>query len=310
MRRIGTGAVMLSAGVVIGAVVSGGLSSGAGSTASAASPAPSASPTPTGTASTTPEATGSGTVADQSGTGTGTAEGTPGVTVTRSYSAADLAAAADAAARATSTYSAAEGSSVGFQGQTLPDLTVVPPTRTDGALKLTVGLGDSITYRTGSWFRRVCGAGVIYSCRDAGVRGDTTTGMLERLQTDVLDLEPDAVTIMAGTNDMLYGYSTVKSMRNIDELVTRVQASGATVVLCTISPRNATPKQALALNVAIRKYAKNHKVALLDVYPLLGNANGTFKKGLTNDGVHPNVKGMKLMADLAERKLPRLIGAS
>ncbi|GLY27484.1 hypothetical protein Kisp02_08490 [Kineosporia sp. NBRC 101731] len=237
----------------------------------------------------------------------------PSASVSADSSAED-AAAARAQARRKAAVQAAEGATttesggtVTYGGQVVPDLIVAPPEKTDGALRLTVGLGDSITYRSGSWFRRVCGSGVINTCRDSGIRGDTTAGMLSRLQTDVLDLNPDAVTVMAGTNDMLYGFTTAQSIRNIGEIVTQIKDSGATVVLCTIAPRNATPGEAMALNKAIRKYAKKHHVALFDIAPLLSTWNGRFKAGLTDDGVHPNARGMKLVADYAEQRLPALI---
>ncbi|GAB6899390.1 hypothetical protein JCM9957A_24800 [Kineosporia succinea] len=240
------------------------------------------------------------------------ADAVPGAGVTsdvtgKTYSAAQSEAAEKAAGSATTTES---GGIVTYRGQALSDLTVVPPERTDGVLRLTVGLGDSITYRQGSWFRRVCGSGVIHTCRDSGIRGDTTEGMVKRLQTDVLDLHPEVVTVMAGTNDMLHDMTTAQSMRNIHRIVTRIQDSGSIVVLCTIAPRNATPKQAAALNKAIRAYARNHDVPLLDTYPLLAAWNGRFKAGLSNDGVHPNTRGMKLMADFAETNLPRLIASA
>jgi lysophospholipase L1-like esterase len=197
---------------------------------------------------------------------------------------------------------------VTFGGQSLPDLSVVPPSRTNGALELTVGLGDSITWRPGSWFRRVCGAGVLATCRDAGIRGDSTAGMVARLDTDVLALHPDVVTVMAGTNDLLIDFDAKQTMRNLNEIVSRTRTSGAKVVLCTIPPRNRTPTEVLVLNAAIRKYADTHGVALLDLYPLLGTRAGTFRKGLTHDGVHPNATGMRKMAGYAEQKLPGLIG--
>ncbi len=274
MRRIGSGAALLSAGVAVGVVVGGGLP--LGSSAAVASPSVTVAPTP---------------AVVESLAGTTAAAGEP-------------------ARRAAEAATSLERGAISFGGHGLPDLLVSPPERTDGRLLLTVGLGDSITYRVGSWFRRVCGAGVLSTCRDAGIRGDTTAGMLERLETDVLALNPQVVTIMAGTNDMNYGTSTAETMSNLDQLVTRVSDSGAQVVLCTIAPRHRTPKEALALNTAIRKYAKANRVALLDTYTVLGTANGRFKKGLTKDGVHPNAAGMAAMAAYAETRLPALIGGT
>ncbi|MCD5309302.1 SGNH/GDSL hydrolase family protein [Kineosporia babensis] len=305
MRRLGSGAVLLSAGVAVGVVVSGGFPAGNGSAAVAAPPAVTiTSPAPATPAASEPGFSSAEAAPTQTGTGTIPAEATPGETL-EGTTAAIGEKARQAAERAASTDSGV----ITFGGQSLPDLIVAPPERTDGPLRLTVGLGDSITYRAGSWFRRVCGAGVLHTCRDAGIRGDTTAGMLERLDTDVLALKPQVVTVMAGTNDMNYGTSTAETMSNLDQLVTRIADSGAQVVLCTVAPRHRTPKQALALNTAIRKYAKAHRVPLLDTYTVLGTAQGRFKKGLTKDGVHPNAAGMAAMATYAEARLPKLLAA-
>ena len=66
-------------------------------------------------------------------------------------------------------------------------------------------------------------------------------------------------------------------------------------------------RQARSSPSAIRKYARDNQVALLDPYRAVGTAEGRFKRGLTRDGVHPNAKGMKAMADYAEPRLRRLL---
>jgi lysophospholipase L1-like esterase len=172
---------------------------------------------------------------------------------------------------------------------------------------ITVGLGDSITFLPGSWFRRTCGSGVLLTCQDAGIRGDTTTGMLARLDRDVLAAHPTIVTIMGGTNDLREKATAASIVGRLNQIIERVNAAGATVVLCTVPPRNRYARAALALNTAIRAYAKAHRVPVLDMYSIVGTKHGKYRAGMTTDGIHPNALAAAKMEAFAEKRLPKLI---
>ena len=62
-----------------------------------------------------------------------------------------------------------------------------------------VFLGDSITQGWGAKFRDQFPG---MKLANRGIGGDTTRGMLIRLQEDVLSLTPSAIVILAGTNDI------------------------------------------------------------------------------------------------------------
>ncbi|HRX82839.1 MAG TPA: GDSL-type esterase/lipase family protein, partial [Pirellulaceae bacterium] len=65
-----------------------------------------------------------------------------------------------------------------------------------------VFLGDSITQGWGPEFR---GQFAGMKLANRGIGGDTTRGMLIRLQQDVLSLNPKAVVLLMGTNDLEIG---------------------------------------------------------------------------------------------------------
>lgn len=181
----------------------------------------------------------------------------------------------------------------------------------DPSLPVTVGFGDSITVYPKSWFRQVCAAGVVlHNCLNAGIRGNTTTQMLARLDSDVLSYQPTIVTVMGGTNDLQHRESTKSIVHRLDLIIERVRASGAKTVLCTVPPRDGYGKQVLALNVAIRQYAARNDVPLLDFYSLLGTKTGVYKRGLTADGIHPNLRAENLMTARARQQLPALLDPS
>lgn len=74
---------------------------------------------------------------------------------------------------------------------------------------------------------------------NTGVSGNTTLNLLERLNTDVLQQQPDLVILMVGTNDMLNSKKMIsyKSYEiNLRELVNKIQASGTKILLLSPPP--------------------------------------------------------------------------
>ena len=66
---------------------------------------------------------------------------------------------------------------------------------------------------------------------NAGLPGDTTAGALARLEQDVLARSPRIVLITIGGNDLTHGVDREVFSRNLQTIVTRIQAAGALVVV-------------------------------------------------------------------------------
>ena len=98
--------------------------------------------------------------------------------------------------------------------------------------------GDSLTEGVGagsgedypSILSRQLGSPVI----NAGVRGDTTAAALARLDGEVLTKNPRLVIVLLGGNDFLRQQPRGETRRNLEEIVHRVQAQGAMVVIAGI----------------------------------------------------------------------------
>jgi lysophospholipase L1-like esterase len=189
-----------------------------------------------------------------------------------------------------------------------PPATSVPVPTFNPQLPVTVGFGDSITYRPNSYFRQVCDDGVVVeNCLNAGIPGNTTSQMLARMDTDVLSYKPAIVIVMGGTNDLKHRVRTATIVRHLDTIIDQAREAGAVTVLCTVPPRDHYGNRVLALNKAIRKYAAKNKVPLLDFYSQLGNRKGEYKSGMSVDGTHPSRRGADRMTALAEAQLPGLL---
>lgn len=179
-----------------------------------------------------------------------------------------------------------------------------------------VFLGDSIT---DSWDNPSNGGffpGKPYI--DRGISGQTTPQMLIRFRRDVIELNPKVVLILAGTNDLAgnTGPTTLSAIEdNLTSMAELANVSGIKVVLSSLLPVSdyelrdgkqiiqtvrRPPSQIRDLNRWIKEYASQHHLVYLDYYSAMVDEKGFLKDELSDDGLHPNVKGYEVMNPLAE----------
>ena len=152
-----------------------------------------------------------------------------------------------------------------------------------------------------------------------GIGGQTTPQMLIRFKPDVIDLEPDIVVILAGTNDIAgnTGPSNVKMITdNIFSMAELARAHQIKVVLSSILPvfeyewakeKKDVPATIDSVNDELKKYVNDHGLVYLDYFSPMVDERKGLNKDYTYDGVHPNQDGYILMSSLAEKVLSRLL---
>lgn len=169
-----------------------------------------------------------------------------------------------------------------------------------------VFIGDSITDWWGSGDPGFWVNGKI----DRGIGGQTTPQMVVRFRQDVIDLHPDVVHIIGGTNDI--GGNTgpmtpEQTEANIKTMVELAEAHGIRVIIGSITPADRFPwkpsvetgEKIIALNAWLKAYAARAGAVYADYWSALkGNGLGP-RTGLSGDGVHPNASGYKLMGPIA-----------
>jgi len=145
---------------------------------------------------------------------------------------------------------------------------------------------------------------------DRGISGQTTGQMLVRFREDVINLKPAAVIILAGINDIAENNGPSKLedvMGNIVSMSELANINRIKVILCSVLPAysfpwrpaiNPVPK-VKALNSMIKTYADSHHLQYLDYYSAMADTRGGLSEDLAKDGVHPTLKGYKLMEPLA-----------
>lgn len=157
---------------------------------------------------------------------------------------------------------------------------------------------------------------------DRGISGQTTPQMLIRFRPDVIALQPKAVVLLAGTNDIAGNTGAMTlgqiedNLRSMSELA---RANGIRVVLASVLPVSnyghdrqgnpidmrikRAPEKILELNAWIRKFAAEKKLVYLDYFSAMVDQQGLLQKDLSEDGLHPNAKGYAVMAPLAEQAI-------
>jgi lysophospholipase L1-like esterase len=183
-----------------------------------------------------------------------------------------------------------------------------------------VFFGDSIT---DNWSKPEYGGffpGKPYVNR--GIGGQTTAQMLLRFRADVLELDPLAVVILAGTNDIAgnSGPVTLDQVQdNLTSMAELARAHGIKVVLASLLPvsddkqdangqpitrTRQRPTQTIReLNRWLATYAARNGHGYLDYFRATTDANGLLLAPLNDDGLHPNARGYAVMAPLAEKAI-------
>ena len=192
----------------------------------------------------------------------------------------------------------------------------LPPAAPD--VQREVFFGDSIT---DAWGRSET-TGVFFPGKgyvNRGISGQTTPQMLVRFQQDVVHLQPAAVVILAGTNDIAgnTGPSTQQMIEdNYTSMAEIAKQNGIKVVFASITPAFAYPwkpgiqpvERIRELNKWLQDFCSRNGCVYLDYYSSMADANGAMLPGLSSDGVHPTAKGYSVMAPLAERAIAQALG--
>ncbi len=179
-----------------------------------------------------------------------------------------------------------------------------------------VFVGDSITALWGSNQSGQQSTFTQNKWLDVGVVGTTSGEIAAGFDAYVIALQPQAVHILAGTNDVYPGWQLSVTANNIESMVQKAKRHHIGVVLGTIPPwgPGALPERAdpspqrfqriVQLNQWIEQYAAAQGIQMVDYHTLLEAANGeNYVPAYTVDGVHPSPAGFAVMTPPAEQAL-------
>jgi acyl-CoA thioesterase-1 len=121
-----------------------------------------------------------------------------------------------------------------------------------------------------------------------GVSGETTTGGLSRVDF-VIAQNPKLVLLGLGANDMLRGTDPTLTRRNLEQILTTLQAAGISVVLLGMQSQSSNGADYVQqFNAIYPNLAEKYQVPLVPFF-LLGVVLDPALN--TGDGIHPNAQG-------------------
>jgi lysophospholipase L1-like esterase len=175
------------------------------------------------------------------------------------------------------------------------------------AVRRVVFLGDSITE---GWTGMHPGFFIANGFVGRGIGGQTSPQMLVRFRQDVIGLQPQAVHIMAGTNDIAENtgpYDPQATQGYIASMAELAKAHGIRVILASVPPAGeffwhpglGPADKIRTLNGWLKDYAVSNGFTYADYTAILDNGTGAMKPGLASDGVHPTLAGYTVMEPIA-----------
>ena len=173
----------------------------------------------------------------------------------------------------------------------------------------TVLLGDSITdffnwYELFYDFSKISGQAVY----NRGISGDTTDRLLERLDENVLNIEPKNVVLLIGTNDIGRGLPLSMSVENVSKIIenTKKVCPDINFILQAVYPINRDMRDKFEkrsnekidiMNKEFIKLSEKYDCVWLDITDKLKDETGNLKKEYTYDGLHLNINAYKIVAE-------------
>jgi lysophospholipase L1-like esterase len=178
-----------------------------------------------------------------------------------------------------------------------------------------VFLGDSITdfWRLNEYFPDS-------DFINRGISGQISGEMLGRFKADVVDLKPEAVLILAGTNDLARAVNIVAIENNLSMIADLADRHGIKLILASVLPvsdyhkdqnpswertRDRSPALILALNAWMKNLSVQRGYVYCDYFSAMVDNAGQLTADLADDGLHPNSKGYRIMAPIAQAAIAR-----
>lgn len=181
-----------------------------------------------------------------------------------------------------------------------------------------VFIGDSITHL---WELQAYFGGTGKILINRGINGDESTNVRRRFEADALQLRPDVIVMMIGTNDLGWEPQVLSDDRppqvveNITAMTEAALAAKIRMVVCSVLPiwgtvwlentPDAARKNAQInwINERLQALARHSGAIYVDYHSMMAAPNGELRNELTDDGVHPHSAGYTILAQVLRETL-------
>jgi lysophospholipase L1-like esterase len=132
-----------------------------------------------------------------------------------------------------------------------------------------------------------------YEVQNLGIGGETTDDVLARLDM-VVELDPDAIALGIGTNDLGWRRSDEYVVRNIETILVtlRKRLPDTRILIHSVPPREREFADAIrSINRHLWQFAPTTHAQYLDLWPALAEADGELNPAFTHDRLHFTPQG-------------------
>ncbi len=173
-----------------------------------------------------------------------------------------------------------------------------------------VFIGDSITdlFPLDDYF-----ADLNLATYNRGIGGDSTKGVLDRLQVSLFDIQPSKVVLLIGINDINGGVASSKIIKNYRKILSEIKEKlpTAKVYCVSILPMNSdvetysttkvekSTEKILEINPQIKAMTDAEpNMTYIDLYSSVQDGNDRLITAYSDDGIHLNNAGFAVWASV------------
>jgi lysophospholipase L1-like esterase len=147
-----------------------------------------------------------------------------------------------------------------------------------------------------------------------GVNGERSDQIAARFDRDVIAVQPKAVVIIAGVNDVYQGRSVEHVTQELDRMYARAAGAGILVVAGTIIPYNTATAEQNARMHRINDWIRERSmpgsttpVMFVDTRRAVAAQGNPDRLIESPDELHPSARGYRLMADAIRTALETIL---
>ena len=164
-------------------------------------------------------------------------------------------------------------------------------------------IGDSITdgYDVAAYYPQ-------YRTANRGIGGDTTVGLEARLEVSLFDIQPRAVVMLIGANNMREMFDNYESI--LIKLRDNLPDSEIVILSLTAMSKDWGRNNGLAKenNVKIKELAEKYGYTFIDLFtPLTDPETNELYADMSEDGGHPNAIGYAKITEIITPVLDELL---
>ena len=148
-------------------------------------------------------------------------------------------------------------------------------------------------------------SGIELKIINSSISGDTTTGGLSRIESDLREHNPNYVLVELGGNDALRGYPIEKIKTNLLKIIDASLEAGANPIIMQIRiPPNYGKNYVTAFEIIYSEIAVEKNIPKMS---FILEKVALDKSLMQLDGIHPNSKAQPLIAKQVEIEIKKII---